>query len=96
MFAPCFAVHYFVSNHLDREEKADCSTLFVFKCLVKVIVLWLFLMVPWVGLQCVSEIFPDHTSLFLEQICVLQVTIALSEVCTCLYLEGIYYGVDLV
>ena len=26
-------------------------------------VLWLFLMVPWVGLQCVIVVFPDHTHL---------------------------------
>ena len=26
-------------------------------------VLWLFLMVPWVGLQCVILVFPDHTHL---------------------------------
>ena len=26
--------------------------------------LWLFLMVPWVGLQCVSVAFPDHIHLF--------------------------------
>ena len=29
-----------------------------------VIVLWLFLMVPWVGLQCVIVLFPDHTHFF--------------------------------
>ena len=30
------------------------------------IFLWLFLTVPWVGLQCVIVVFPDHTnSLFL-------------------------------
>ena len=26
-------------------------------------VLWLFLTVPWVGLQCVIVVFPDHTQL---------------------------------
>ena len=26
-------------------------------------VLWLFLMVPWVGLQCVIVVFPDHIHL---------------------------------
>ena len=26
-------------------------------------VLWLFLMVPWVGLQCVNVVFPDYTHL---------------------------------
>ena len=30
-------------------------------CLVTVGVLWLFLMVPWVGLQCMIVVFPDHT-----------------------------------
>ena len=32
-------------------------------CLVIVIVLWLFLTVPWVGVQCVIVVFPDHTHL---------------------------------
>ena len=27
-------------------------------------VLWLFITVPWVGLQCVIVIFPDHSQLF--------------------------------
>ena len=26
-------------------------------------VLWLFLVVPWVGLQCVNVVFPDYTHL---------------------------------
>ena len=30
-------------------------------------VLWLFLMVPWVGLQCVIVVFPDHTHLLLDR-----------------------------
>ena len=34
-----------------------------YRCLVTVNVLWLFLMVPWVGLQCVIVVFPDHTDL---------------------------------
>ena len=32
-------------------------------CLAIVNMLWLFLMVPKVGLQCVIEVFPDHTHL---------------------------------
>ena len=32
-------------------------------CLVTVNVVWLFLTVPWVGLQCVIVVFPDHTHL---------------------------------
>ena len=30
-------------------------------------VLWLFLTVPWVGLQYVSVVFPDNTHLLVEQ-----------------------------
>ena len=36
-------------------------------CRVAVNVLWLFLPVSWVGLQCVIVVFPDHAHLrFLE------------------------------
>ena len=34
-------------------------------CLVVVIVLWLLLAVPWIGLQCVIVVLSDHTHLFL-------------------------------
>ena len=30
-------------------------------CVVTMGVLWLFITVPWVGLQCVIVVFPDHT-----------------------------------
>ena len=33
------------------------------RCLVIASVLWLFLAVRWVGLQCVIVVFPDHTHL---------------------------------
>ena len=33
------------------------------RCIVTVNVVWLFLMVPWVGLQCVIGVFPDHSHL---------------------------------
>ena len=32
-----------------------------YRCLVTLNVLWLFLVVPWVGLLCVIVVFPDHT-----------------------------------
>ena len=32
-------------------------------CLATVYVMWLFLTVPWVGLQYVIVVFPDHTHL---------------------------------
>ena len=50
-------------NHLDGDERAGCFTLFVFQVSLIVIVLWLFLTVTLVGLQCVLVVFPDHTHL---------------------------------
>ena len=41
------------------KERACCFTLF----LVTVSVMWLFLTMPWVGLQCGIEVFPYHTHL---------------------------------
>ena len=34
-----------------------------FICMATLNVLWLLLTVPWVGLQYVIEVFPDHTHL---------------------------------
>ena len=34
-----------------------------YRCIVTIYVLWLFLKVPWVRLQCVIMLFPDHTHL---------------------------------
>ena len=41
-----------------------------FRCLVRlsVNVLWLFLTVPWVGLQCVIVVFPDHAHFFMCEV----------------------------
>ena len=50
---------------LKRKIKLDALLLLPYRCLVTVIVLWLFLTVSWVGLQCVIVVFPDNThSLF--------------------------------
>ena len=35
-----------------------------YRCIVTINVLWLFLAVPWVGLQWLSVVFPDHTHFF--------------------------------
>ena len=51
-------------NHLGGEERV-ALLLSYFGCLVSVNVLWLFLTVPRVGLQCLIVVFPDHTNLFL-------------------------------
>ena len=39
------------------------SLLLSYRCIVTINVMWLFLAVPWVGLQCVIVVFPDHTHL---------------------------------
>ena len=49
---------------LTRKSELVALLLLSFGCLVIIIVLWLFLTVPWVGLQCVIVVFPDHTHFF--------------------------------
>ena len=53
-------MRYFVANTSFAIMRADCFALFV----VLVIVVWLFLAVPWVCLQFVIVLFPDHTHFF--------------------------------
>ena len=66
-FGLCFGMHYFVpflvlqSSWRGRELVA--LLLLSYGCLVTVNVLWLFLAGPWVGLQCVIVVFPNHTHL---------------------------------
>ena len=54
-------MHYFVSilvcNHLEDGERAGCFVIIVYRCIVTINVMWLFLTVPWVGLLCVIVIF---------------------------------------
>ena len=40
--------------------------LFSYRCIVTINVLWLFLVVPWVGMQYVIVVFPDHTHLLYD------------------------------
>ena len=48
------------------KRKLVALLLLSYRCIVTINVLWLFLAVPWVGLQCVIVVFPDHTHLLLE------------------------------
>ena len=48
---------------LKRKRELAALLLLSYGFLVTVYVLWLFPMVPWVGLQCVIVVFPDHTHL---------------------------------
>ena len=53
---------------LKRKRKLVALSLLSFGCLVTVKVLWLILTVPWVSLQFVIMVFPDHTYLLAENI----------------------------
>ena len=74
MFGPCFVMQYLVSvlssfafislRNRDLEMVALLLHLLPSLCLVAVSVLWLFLKLPWVGLQCVIVAFPDHTDTY--------------------------------
>ena len=48
---------------LKRNRKLVTLLLLSYRCSVTINVLWLFLMVPWVGQQCVIVVVPDHTHL---------------------------------
>ena len=48
---------FYFCNNFEEEERSGCFALFSYRCIVSVNVLWLFLMVPWVGLQCDCGIF---------------------------------------
>ena len=57
-------VIYFVSFLvLQSSCRGRESWLLCFCCLMDVLLLWLFLLVPWIGQQCVIVVFPDHTHL---------------------------------
>ena len=50
---------------MKRKRKLVTLQLLSYRCIVTINVLWLFLTVSRVGLQCVIVVFPDHTYLLL-------------------------------
>ena len=62
-------VHSSFEIVLKRNEKLVALLLLSYRCSVTINVLWYFLTVPWVCLQLVVEVFPDHTHLLFENIC---------------------------
>ena len=46
---------------LKRNRKLVALLLLSYSCIVTVNVMWLSLAAPWVGLQCMIVVFPDHT-----------------------------------
>ena len=62
----CYAllcVHSSFAIILKRKRKLVALLLLSYRSIVAVDVLWLFLTVPLVGLQCVIVVFPDHTQI---------------------------------
>ena len=58
-----YYVSYIFCNHLGWEKRAVAVLCLLALCLVTVIVLWFFLAMPWIGLQCVIVVFLAHTHL---------------------------------
>ena len=59
-----FGMHYFMSILvLTGKRELVALLLLSLRCLGTVNVLWLFLAVPCVGLQCAIAVFPYHTHL---------------------------------
>ena len=56
-------VHSSFAIILKRRKRLVALLLWSCMCIEIINVLWLFLAVPWVGLQCVIVVFPDRTHL---------------------------------
>ena len=56
-------VHSSFEIILKGKRKLVALLLLSYSCIVTINVLWLFLTVPWVSLQCVIVVFSDHTHL---------------------------------
>ena len=65
----CYAllcVHSSYAIILKRKRKLVALLLLSNRCIVTKFVLWLFLTMLWVGLQCVIVVFADHTHLLFQ------------------------------
>ena len=61
-----FCVHSSFAIILKRKRKLVALILLFYRGIVTVKVLWSFLAVPWVGMQCVIVVFSDHTYTLFE------------------------------
>ena len=50
---------------LKRKRKLVALLVLSYRCIYTINALWLFLMVPWVGLQYVIVLFPEYTHFFM-------------------------------
>ena len=66
LFLFCYVllcVHSSFAIILKRKRKLVALLVLSYRGIATISVLWFFPTVPWVGLQCVIVIFPDHTHL---------------------------------
>ena len=63
-------VHYRFAIILKRKRKLVALQMLSCRCIVTMNVLWLFVTAWWVGLQYVIVVFPDHTHLLFNSICI--------------------------
>ena len=66
MYMFCYAllcVNSSLAIILKRKRRLVALLLLSYRYIVTIHVLWLFLTVPWVGLQCVIVVFPAHSHL---------------------------------
>ena len=56
-------VHSSFTIILKRKRKLVALLFLSYRCIFTINVLWLFLTMPLVGMQCVNVVFPDHTHL---------------------------------
>ena len=63
MFVLLCITFLIICNYLDEEVRAGCYASLSSLCLVTVRVMWLYLAIPYVGLQSVIAVFRDRTSL---------------------------------
>ena len=65
----CYAllcVHSSFAIIMKRKRKLVALLLLSYRFIVTINVMWLFLTVPWVGLQYAIVVFPDHTHLLFK------------------------------
>ena len=76
LFSFCCAllcVHSSFAIILKRKRKLVALILLSYRCIDTIVValphcaVWLLLTVPWVDLQCVIVVFPDHTHLLFDR-----------------------------
>ena len=63
VFYALLCVHPSFAIILKRKRKLVALLVLSYRCIVAINILWLFLKVLWVGLQCVIVAFPDHAHL---------------------------------